>query len=651
MATEKRELEISIRARDLVTRHTKRIGEGMSKLGRTSRRAFDTIKRAAEGAAKAIRFIGRAVKVALGPISLLITALGALTGVGFAASILDTARSMDELQKTARQMGVSTQFLTELTFAMERVGVEAEVLSPSLEELSKRIGEFQGAGTGEFAGALELINQQQADLIQNARSTEEAFEAVLQVAQELDKNVRFAFLDKAFGGQGIALAKLTTEQLTELRAEARRLGVSFDERAGRAVERLRSSLTNLAAAIMGVRRATTGAIASQLSGFIDRVTEFTVKHREDFVQAFKDVATAMTNLGQDAFTFLTDARARTLLLDALVVTFAEGFKAIGELSGQSFVAGWLRDSKVAQFMGGFANPMLWVGLFKGSGGGGSEPSGLPPEAIARIDAVWSRLGDHLDEQAGRVGQGAGRALGAGLATGMVDGVAGSDAGAAAEEAARVAAERFQRALDRSQALFALDRRNMTESVFGKAFGGLADQEAARKSFEALERMSEETAGNIANIFEGNLFTLMRNGFRDFTSFAQAMFTDMVDFLLQELSRLFAAKVFQSLLKLFNTAGVGTQSLEGADRTPFGFSVSDGGGDLLGQDSSLFGGFGSSISGAAASGFTSQNITINAVDTQSFADALARNPDAVTSSFIDGVGRNSAARSNVLGVLG
>lgn len=160
---------------------------------------------------------------------------GLVAGLG--AAVVKVIHFGDTLAKTAQRLGISTDQLQELRFGAALSGVDSDVLTRGLAELSKRLGKAKVAG-GQLLPTFEKV----AERIRNTKSATER------------SAIAFAY----FGKAGSLLLPLLLEGKQGLRAmaeEARNLGVILDESTIKAAERADDALDRLKAVVqaLGIR--------------------------------------------------------------------------------------------------------------------------------------------------------------------------------------------------------------------------------------------------------------------------------------------------------------------------------------------------------------------------------------------------------------
>lgn len=188
---------------------------GLISGGRQAERSIDGVGKRAARATKQMAALGTAAAVA-----------GSAALFTMAKHAISVA---DEIAKTARAIGVTSEALQELRFAAGRSGIEMKAFDGALMAFSKRVGEAR-AGTGTLVTILEKMSPALLEQVKAAGSVEEAFALIVEAASRLGNEMdRNALLAAAFGRTaGVQMANLVqggSKAVDELRGKARELGI------------------------------------------------------------------------------------------------------------------------------------------------------------------------------------------------------------------------------------------------------------------------------------------------------------------------------------------------------------------------------------------------------------------------------------------
>lgn len=270
-------MTIAIKAKDLTQAALKNINTSMRKINASvylAQKRFPKL-------AKAIRVVGRGAKglvVGLGKLtktlailSLKIGAVAAVAGAGiFTMMIKSSMSATDNLAKTARKIGTTTEALSKMRYAADLTGVASTTMDMALQRFTRRTAEA-AKGTGEAKDALkELgINARQMLKLPMEEQMLELASAFEEVKNPADR-VRLAM--KLFDSEGVALVNtlgLGKEALQEMMGEAAALGIVMSTDAANGVEDANDAFSRLGFLFKGIRDQLTGALAPALEALAD----------------------------------------------------------------------------------------------------------------------------------------------------------------------------------------------------------------------------------------------------------------------------------------------------------------------------------------------------------------------------------------------
>lgn len=158
-----------------------------------------------------------------------VTGAMAAAAAGALALTKSAADVGDRVAKTARQVGVSTEYYQEMAYAIGQVtNITQDEFDKALTTLNRRMGEAQ-AGSKEAAAAFEAIGITQADIASGAVTTEMAMDALVSTLSEaqnpaLAAAVATDLLGKAGAKMGGQLGGAQGE-IASLRDRAKELGI------------------------------------------------------------------------------------------------------------------------------------------------------------------------------------------------------------------------------------------------------------------------------------------------------------------------------------------------------------------------------------------------------------------------------------------
>ena len=215
---ERREKEKSI-ARDKANRQTI---QSMNKIAQMGRRGFGLYGLAI--GIRTMRTLGQ-------------TAIGLLQPLG------QVADEIDRIGKTANKLGVSAQFMYDLSFAAEQTGANFEQLQAGMKAMQRNIGLF-GMGAGEAKTAFEALGISIEDL--QGLSAEQQMMFLSDALSGIsDSATRAAIATRIFGEGGQDLANLTAGGANALVAysnQVEALGLTMTEADANGAAKFKDSL-------------------------------------------------------------------------------------------------------------------------------------------------------------------------------------------------------------------------------------------------------------------------------------------------------------------------------------------------------------------------------------------------------------------------
>lgn len=210
----------------------------------------------------------------------LIAALGAAAVLG---RLRSTVSTLDDIGKTADRIGLTTDALQELRVVAESAGVEQSALDTAMEKFSKGLGEAT-LGLGQARIGFAALNLDAAELANMPLD-----QALGRVADEMVKveqaTQKTAIAQQLFGRGGSGMLNLLREGsvgMSEMRANARALGVVIDEDLVRGAEAAQDKLDMMGRVISANLNSALVELAPLLVGGATAAASF--------ARAFADVA-------------------------------------------------------------------------------------------------------------------------------------------------------------------------------------------------------------------------------------------------------------------------------------------------------------------------------------------------------------------------
>lgn len=247
-----------------VRRNLGAVGASVNKL----KRRFPNLSAVAGGAFRKIR----------GAVGSLVKAFSVLSIAGagiFTLLVRSSLIATDNLAKTARKIGTTTDALAKMRYAADLTGVSATTMDMALQRFTRRTAEA-AKGTGEAKGALRELNIDAKEMLKLPLDEQmlELSSAFEKVKNPADK-VRLAM--KLFDSEGVALVNtlgLGKQALQEMMGEAAALGITLSSEAAAGVEEANDSFTRLNTLLKGFRDQTVAKLAPALQAVIDKLVLF-----------------------------------------------------------------------------------------------------------------------------------------------------------------------------------------------------------------------------------------------------------------------------------------------------------------------------------------------------------------------------------------
>jgi lambda family phage tail tape measure protein len=173
-----------------------------------------------------------------------------LSVAGFATMIKSAIDAADQLNKLSQKIGISVESLSTLRFAAQLSDVSLETLQKGIKGLSQNIAEAN-TGIGDGAQVFDALGISVRNADGSMKSTEAVLLQVADVFANLeDGAVKTALAVKLFGKSGMDMIPFLNQGaagITQLTAEAERLGLKLTTETARSAEAFNDNLTALKA--------------------------------------------------------------------------------------------------------------------------------------------------------------------------------------------------------------------------------------------------------------------------------------------------------------------------------------------------------------------------------------------------------------------
>lgn len=222
----------------------------------------------------------------------------AIVGLGtafLASKLLTTINAIADragkIKDTAQGLGITTEALSELAYAFEQVGGDAEDAGPALSKLSKVIGEIRGGDNAKARSALEGLGIGIDEIVGSKPD-----ELLLRVADAMtkveDESDAAAAAVEVFGKNGERLVPVLVasgDAIRKARDEARRFGVSLSEEDAKALDDYSDAWKGLKATLEGLFQKLIANVAPAITEKLKEISEWIGANSTDIVLFFHDV--------------------------------------------------------------------------------------------------------------------------------------------------------------------------------------------------------------------------------------------------------------------------------------------------------------------------------------------------------------------------
>lgn len=298
--------EIILEAQDKASRDLVKISAELKKTESNSKKAAAALAKVGGG-------LGRA---GLGVATTGMKSLAAATAAATTAFVVFGTKSLnalDRLEKASTKLGVSTRFISEYGAVADRAGISTEQFSTGLQRFLRRLGQAQ-LGTGELVKPLERMGISIRDVNGNFREGTDVFEEFInKLGKSGTETQQLANAMGAFDTEGVQfinIAKMSAEEIANIRQEANEAGLVIDDKLAKAAAKAKDRLSALVDVGRGFGLQFFGSLAEPLD-------KFATDLRKKIIEAVKDSG------GMEAFSRNLSAK----FLDGLA-NFIESFSGL-----------------------------------------------------------------------------------------------------------------------------------------------------------------------------------------------------------------------------------------------------------------------------------------------------------------------------------
>lgn len=212
-----------------------------------------------------------------------LAATSMVAGAAIGKAAASFAEKGDEIAKTARMLGMSTDALQELRYAAGMQGVEVAGLTQGFKLLNNNLGQLK-IKQGSLYTTLARTNPQLAKQLASAKDTDEAFTMLMAALKaETDVQKRAALAQAAFGKSGQELIKFSeagADGIATLRGEAHKYGLVIDHESALQSEAFSDSLSRLKQSALGLANQGLARVVEKFQPLLQRAADWIAANKE-----------------------------------------------------------------------------------------------------------------------------------------------------------------------------------------------------------------------------------------------------------------------------------------------------------------------------------------------------------------------------------
>jgi len=197
------------------------------------------------------------------------TAITAVVG----KSLKAFAAAGDEIQKMALRTGIATETLSEMKHVLEISGADLSLMETATRRISKSIVDANEV-MATYIRAYERIGLSVDDLMK-MKPEEQFMTIALAIADLEDHTIKAATAQDIFGRAGTKMLPMLAagaDGIQELREEAHKLGIVFDQEAADKAAELTDAIHRMGEAVSGLKYQLGEALAPAVSNIADKIT-------------------------------------------------------------------------------------------------------------------------------------------------------------------------------------------------------------------------------------------------------------------------------------------------------------------------------------------------------------------------------------------
>ena len=176
-------------------------------------------------------------------------AMGGLSGAGIAVFAKNIIDNLDQIGKSAKAMGTSSEFFQKLSFAAERSGSSIEQATAGMKRMTRVVNDA-GNGLMSAKRSLSQIGLTADDL--KGKSVDKQFEMIAEALNGVkDSSKKAAIAQEIFGRAGAGLIPMIADYKS-LAEEAEKAGIIISDNNVKAAEEFKDSITNMNKALVAL---------------------------------------------------------------------------------------------------------------------------------------------------------------------------------------------------------------------------------------------------------------------------------------------------------------------------------------------------------------------------------------------------------------
>lgn len=315
--------------------------------------------------------------------------VGLTVAAGAAAAMTrNVAENMTEQQNWSKRLGVSTEFLSNLSYAAGQFGAENDAVIDGLKELSLRADEFAKTGKGSAEEAFTRLGFSRKEIKALSSDTEALFDAVKDKLEEIDNvAARQRILDELLGGTGAEqlteFFSITREELEKYLQESRKAGAEINDQNAEIARNFERRYDRVGQVLVGLQRTVGIAVMPSLTGGLERFGDLLIENRDE-VAAFSEAVVDRVGRAIPAFLEMTSGIGK--VADKTMTAVGAVAELVGGWENFGVVIGAALGAKVLLRIGGL---IASIGRL---GGAFLSLTGLSAVLARAVGRVWSKFG-------------------------------------------------------------------------------------------------------------------------------------------------------------------------------------------------------------------------------------------------------------------